>query len=315
MHPAYSVILFTTASGAGYGLLIWLAAGALLGIVPPDGLFGFVGIGLALVLITTGLLSSMLHLGRPERAWRAFSQWQSSWLSREGVAAVVTYVPAGLMGIGWVFFQDVSGFFALCALLTIVAALVTVWCTGMIYGSLTTIKAWSHPLVAPIYCVLAIATGGVLFNVLVAFAFGVESTTVWLGLVILLAAWLMKVVYWSQIDTEPRTATLGNATGLARFGTVRVLEPPHTQANFVMREMGFEVARKHAEKLRLIATGCLFIAPALCLLALLVANPAIAMLIGLVAIAVMVVGVITERWLFFAEATHIVMLYYGAEAV
>src|SRR5436190_21342228 len=98
MNPAYSVILFTTASGAGYGLL------ALLGLVgfnhgPASSfIFGLVALVIALGLITVGLLSSTFHLGHPERAWRAFSQWRSSWLSREGVAAVLTYVPAVLFG-------------------------------------------------------------------------------------------------------------------------------------------------------------------------------------------------------------------------
>ena len=85
MHPAYSVILFTTASGAGYGLLLWLAAAAALNLVPRDPMLGFFGLGLAIALVTIGLLSSTLHLGRPGRAWRALSQWRSSWLSREGV--------------------------------------------------------------------------------------------------------------------------------------------------------------------------------------------------------------------------------------
>ncbi len=315
MHPAYSVILFTTISGAGYGLLIWMAAGVLLAIVPPDGSFGLIGLGLAVIMITTGLLSSMLHLGRPERAWRAFSQWSTSWLSREGVAAVATYVPVAGLGIGWVLFEDVSGSVAVCAILAICGALATVWCTGMIYGSLSTIKAWHHPLVAPIYCVMAVMTGAILFNVLVAFWFGVEAGSVWFNLVLLLAGWLMKVVYWSQVDTAPKTATAGDATGLSRFGTVRVLEEPHTQANYVMREMGYGVARKHADKLRMIATVALFLIPAFGLLALLVATPGVAALLGIAAVGSTAVGVLIERWLFFAQARHVVSLYYGAEAI
>src|SRR5256885_16479292 len=103
MHPAYSVILFTTASGAGYGLLIWLAAAGAVNLVPRDPMPGFFGLGLAIALISVGLLSSTLHLGRPERAWRAMSQWRSSWLSREGVAAIVTYTPIAALGLAWVF--------------------------------------------------------------------------------------------------------------------------------------------------------------------------------------------------------------------
>src|SRR4029078_11734102 len=99
MHPAYSVIVFTTASGAGYGLLIWLAVGAALNLVPRDPMLGLFGLGLALALVTAGLLPSMLHLGRPERAWRSLSQWRSSWLSREGLAAIVTYLPARALAL------------------------------------------------------------------------------------------------------------------------------------------------------------------------------------------------------------------------
>ena len=102
MHPAYSVILFTTASGAGYGLLALLGlTGASHGSAS-DFWFGAVSMLVALGLITVGLLSSTFHLGHPERAWRAFSQWRSSWLSREGVLAIATYVPACLFGLFWV---------------------------------------------------------------------------------------------------------------------------------------------------------------------------------------------------------------------
>ncbi|MEM9784774.1 MAG: DmsC/YnfH family molybdoenzyme membrane anchor subunit, partial [Pseudomonadota bacterium] len=94
MHPAKSVILFTTASGAGYGLLIWLAIFSATGAIAPDRGFGLIAFTLSLGLVTGGLLSSTLHLGHPERAWRAMSQWRTSWLSREGVAALVTYAPA-----------------------------------------------------------------------------------------------------------------------------------------------------------------------------------------------------------------------------
>ena len=98
MHPAYSVIIFTTVSGAGFGLLIWLAFSLLfLEVIPLQPLPGLIAFGLAFVLISIGLASSTLHLGRPERAWRAFSQWRTSWLSREGVVAVASYP------VGWAF--------------------------------------------------------------------------------------------------------------------------------------------------------------------------------------------------------------------
>ena len=136
MHPAYSVILFTTFSGAGYGLLVMMALFALIGGVPPDRWFGFVSFLLAFAMITFGLLASSYHLGHPERAWRAFSQWKSSWLSREGVLAVATYVPALLFAFGWVVMGNYDGSWRLMAGVTLMLSLMTVFCTAMIYASL-----------------------------------------------------------------------------------------------------------------------------------------------------------------------------------
>lgn len=313
MHPAYSVILFTTASGAGYGLLVWLCVGVLVDGVPADRGFGFFGLGLALTLVTTGLLSSLLHLGRPERAWRAFSQWRSSWLSREGVAAVATYVPAGLLGIGWVFFGDITGFFAICAALVIVGAAVTVWCTGMIYASLRTIRQWCQPLTAPIYVGFALATGGLLYNAL-AFAFRHGDTySIALAFISVAIAFALKAYYWLTVDADKGGYTVGQATGLGRFGIVRVLDPPHTGSNFVMDEMGYKVGRKHASVLRLTAVvlGCFV--PLILLAASLVAPPATAPGAAILAVMSSAIGTIVERWLFFAQAEHVVTLFYGAD--
>src|SRR6201985_1219709 len=133
MHPAYSVIVFTTASGAGYGLLIWLCVAAGLKLVPLDPPLGFIGLGLALALVTFGLLASTLHLGRPERAWRAFSQWRTSWLSREGVMSIFTYIPAGVLGLGWVFGALLPQQISVASAVALWCALITLWGTGMIY--------------------------------------------------------------------------------------------------------------------------------------------------------------------------------------
>ena len=259
MHPAYSVILFTTASGAGYGLLLWLAAAAALNLVPRDPMLGFFGLGLAIALVTIGLLSSTLHLGRPERAWRALSQWRSSWLSRDGVAAIATYIPIAALGLAWVFGELVPGQLAVGAVVSVPCALITVWCTGMIYASLPTIRAWNQPLVAPLYMALALATGGVLMNLLLA-TFGYELRWAAIGTVLALVfGAILKRLYWTAIDTATRTYTAESATGLGRFGTVRPLDPPHTQPNFVMREMGYQVARRHAERLRQLSAALLFL--------------------------------------------------------
>jgi len=314
MHPAYSVIVFTCASGAGYGLLTWLALSAACG--GTRSLAAGAGFAIAFALITIGLLSSTAHLGRPERAWRAFSQWRTSWLSREGVMALATYVVGGLLALDW-WFGDAGDWIILRLLgvLTVACALATVWCTGMIYASLKTIRAWNHRLVAPIYALLALATGLLLLNAILGTIFGhVSMHAIWLTLILLLGCWIAKSIYWSSIDDAARTHTVGDATGLGRFGRVRTLDPPHTQANFVMREMGFQVARKHAERLRQIATLLLFVVPVILTVLMLASGPGLLALLAALAVLSAAVGVGVERWLFFAEAEHVSMLYYGRAA-
>ena len=315
MHPAYSVIFFTCASGAGYGLLAWLALWSLAGAAEAIPLFYQVALVVALVLIVAGLVASTFHLGRPERAWRALSQWRTSWLSREGVMALATFVPAGILGLDWLL--DVgagAGALTLAAILAILGALATVWCTGMIYASLPTIRAWSNPLVTPIYLVLALATGGVLAGALLAL-FGLPpQIAAFVTLPALAIGWMLKGAYWSAIDAGASPHTLASATGLGVLGQVRTLDPPHSGANYVMREMGYTIARRHARKLRRIAMLALFLVPSLILLALLgLGRGPLELPAMVVAVISVAGGVLTERWLFFAEARHVAMLYYGAD--
>jgi DMSO reductase anchor subunit len=314
MHPAYSVIFFTTASGAGYGLLIWLGLLGPLGWVPQASAFGFVALGLALALITGGLLSSTAHLGHPERAWRALSQWRTSWLSREGVAAIATYVPAGLFGIGWVFLERTDGVFALAGVLAAGLSVVTLVCTGMIYASLPTIRAWHQPFVVPVYIALALATGALLLSFLLLLLGVTAAWAPWLAIVTIAAAWVLKTMSWSRADSAQRTYTVEMATGLGRFGKVRPLDPPHTQPNYVMREMGYQIGRKHAQKLRRISVLATFIIPGLLSVLVLVAGAPFGLLLALLAVISAGIGVLVERWLFFAEAEHVAMLYYGRDA-
>jgi sulfite dehydrogenase (quinone) subunit SoeC len=123
----------------------------------------------------------------------------------------------------------------------------------------------------------------------------------------------MKCAYWQAMDTEPRTYTVGAATGLGYLGKVRPLEPPHTQPNYIMREMGYRVARKHADKLRLIVLVAAFVVPIVGLLLSPVGGAAGLLAAALAALS-MALGLVVERWLFFAEAQHVVMLYYGEDA-
>ena len=144
VHPALSIVFFTTASGAGFALLFLIGIGVPLGLLPADRWFGIAGLLTAFVLTAGGLISSVFHLGHPERAWRAFSQWRSSWLSREGVLSVMTFLPATVFAIGWVLFGATSGFIGLCGVLAAALAAETIYCTGMIYASLKPIHQWHN---------------------------------------------------------------------------------------------------------------------------------------------------------------------------
>ena len=305
MNPAYSVILFTTASGAGYGLL------ALLGLVgfnhgPVSNFaFGLVAVVVALGLITVGLLSSTFHLGHPERAWRAFSQWKSSWLSREGVASVVTYMPAVLFGAAWLDIVHAPAWIGPLGLVTATMCAVTVFCTAKIYSTLKTIRAWNHPLVVPVYLAFAFASGGALLTAIATIFGRFQIFQVILTVVALL--WLigLKFFYWRAIDNAARTHTMAAATGLGPG--VRQWEVPHTSENYIMKEMGFAVARKHALKLR----NVVFVLFIITLLAL--AGCTQSPWFSFVAAPAILIAAVVERWLFFAEAQHVVSLFYGAE--
>src|SRR5215470_12441239 len=184
MHPASSVIFFTVASGTGYGLLVLLGVGGALGWLPPDRWFGAFALGLSLAAITGGLLSSTFHLGHPERAWRAMSQWRSSWLSREGLASLITYIPALVFATGWVLVGRNDGPWAFFGLIAAAWAVITVYCTAMIYASLKPIQRWHNGYVVPCYLLLAVMTGALWFNAL-AHLFGLSKD--WLTLLALAA--------------------------------------------------------------------------------------------------------------------------------
>lgn len=307
MKPAPSIIFFTVASGAGYGLLFWLGLLKPLGLLPASTLFGATAAIIALVLIAAGLCSSLLHLGRPERAWRALSQWRSSWLSREGVGAILTFIPATILLIALA--HDEASLILPAGLLSALGAAVTVYCTGMIYASLKPVKQWHHPMVAPGYLLFGSFSGAALLAALAVFwggGFFPAVAAAALGL----AALFFKRAYWQSVDTTPASSTRESAMGLGFIGTVRPLESPHTESNYLLREMAFRVARVHAMKLRSIALLLGFALPALLLCGAAILGGGIAMAMASLAALGAILGLLVERWLIFAEATHTVALYY-----
>ncbi len=289
MHPAPSVIIFTTLSGMGLGLLAFLG----LSLPRPEGVIAFLHWGLAYGLTVGGLLTSTFHLGHPERAWRAFSQWRSSWLSREGIAAVAT-----LLVLAPVALSDILGLDLPRALGWIGAglAMATVFTTAMIYTQLRTVPRWNNPTTVGVFLGYAL-TGGAL---LAGQAWAATTFAPLLALAVL--------AHFTRGDRAFADAgqTLGKATGLDRIGKVQVFEQPHTAPNYLMREMIFHVARKHVPRLRIIAIALSALLPFLALL-FLPASPVLFACLGLLHL----IGAAAQRWLFFAQAEHVVGLFYG----
>lgn len=319
MHPAFSVIFFTVVSGCGYGVLFLLGAFVA---VDPHSLprtQGLLALALGVLFAAAGLTSSTLHLGQPLRAWRAFSQWRSSWLSREGVSALCSFVPAFALAIA-LWFGSGETLLRVTGCVLALLAVVTVACTAQIYASLKTIHAWRNDYVLPGYLLLALLGGSAWWQI-VQRAADPSLATPRLLLALLpgaaAASWLLKRAYWRYIDTTRHEATPGTATGLGTFGSVRTAERPHTEANYLTNEMGFVLARKHATRLRAIAAVLFGVVPTL--LGLVVAGvdaraPFVALICTAASAASVTAGLFVERWLFFAEAKHVVMLYYGAES-
>ncbi len=288
MHPAPSVIIFTSLSGLGFGLLIFLG----LGLPLPTGITAFIYFALAYVLAVGGLMASTFHLGRPERAIKAFSQWKTSWLSREAWLAVATLVAMAIYGAGLVFYG-----IALAPLgwLGAFLALATVYATSMIYAQLKTIPRWNTPLTSLLFVILSIAGGALL------------AVQIPIALALLLGAGIIQVAYWIWGDQALYNSetNMASATGLGDQGSVRAFEPPHTGTNYLLREFVHIVGRKHAAKLRIIALILMILTPVLIL------SIDVNIILILIAILVHTAGLFVSRWLFFAQAEHVVGLYYG----
>ncbi|RFU12821.1 dibenzothiophene desulfurase [Rhodobacteraceae bacterium W635] len=288
MHPAPSVIVFTSLSGLGFGLLVFLGVG----LPPVTGWVALVFYLIAYGLAVGGLLASTFHLGHPERALKAFTQWKTSWLSREAWLSVAALLVMAVHAFAAVFLDSVL---TLVGWTGAALSLVTVYSTSMIYAQLKTVPRWNQPL-TPVHLLSLSIAGGALL----------AGQTTLAALLLTLAA-AVQVAHWQMGDSAlSRSGTdLSTATGLGP-GTVRAFEPPHTGTNYLLKEFVHVVGRRHARKLRLIALLFGYGLPVLFLL-----FPGAGHVLGALAVVSHLAGLVVSRWLFFAEAEHVVGLYYG----
>ena len=310
MHPALSVIFFTVASGAGFGLfsLLYIADVFQLG-----GGFNreqlLVGGLMAMALIVFGLISSTFHLANPKNAWRAFSRFRTSWLSREGVFAVI-FMPLALGYLLSIWLEMPPVIRIGIGFLAAVLAWITVFSTGMIYACLKTIRQWHTPLVPANYLALGYASGSLLLLLGAVVARLDTVPYIAMSALIVSVAAVLKAIYYFWIGSPSASSTINTATGLTRAG-VKLLDTGHTHGTFLTQEFGFQLARQKAGVLR----GAVFVVgfgiPSLMLVS--VFQQTGTTWAAAIALLAMLLGAAVERWLFFAEARHVVNLYHGAQ--
>lgn len=313
MHPGFSVIFLTTLIGAGQGLFLGLYAAELahaLQLVALPGHRGFFvgGALLSLVFTAMGAIASLFHLGHPERAWRAMAMWRTSWLSREGIAM--------LAFMGSTFLYGVAHWFAWPATLAIgsVAALCCVSlfvCTGMIYACIRFLQEWASPLTVVNYFVLGCASG---FTLASAYAAASASP--------LVGGYAAAAIAFTLLGLFTRSASLLRNARIKHKSTLQSATGIH-HPRIVQKSQGFMGGSYNTREffhgrsrifVRSIKWMFLLLAFALPVLLLVVGLSGAGAIAMSLAFVVQYVGLIAERWYFFAQSNHPQNLYYQAIA-
>lgn len=307
MNPAFSVVFLTTLIGAGQGLFLALFGAELAGAArSPEVGPGFLAVGGLVVLVLTGLglVSSFFHLGRPERFWRTATMWRTSWLSRE-----VIVLP---LFMGGAFMWTLQHGYALrgsvaVGALTTLACLALFVCTAMIYASVRFLQEWASPFTLVNYLLLGLASGLTLATALAAYgapvlvpAFGL------LAVAVTLAGGISRTLSLRRNARLKPRSTLQTAIGI-RHPQIRQRAMGFMGGSFNTREFFHGQA---PGTLRHVKWGFLlgaFVVPmALVWLGVVAGSP------GALALAFVVqyLGLLAERWFFFAQANHPQNLYY-----
>lgn len=286
MRPAFSVILLTTLCGVGQGL--YIAAFAVQG----EAQFRTMAFALAALLAAGGLVASFFHLGRIRPAWRAASQWRTSWLSREVIALPAFVAGAALCSV-------FPGYRTL-EIAVLAACLALFLCTAMIYACLKFLQEWATPLTVVNFLVLGSASGFTLAAALAGnLAPGLApGYAFWAIALTLLGAALRIASLVRNRRLRPRSS-LQSAIGIAE-PRIRQVSQGFTAGAFNTREFFHGMS---AASLSWVRSGFLLLAFAV---------PVVLLGLGFFAAAFVVqyAGLLMERWYFFAEANHPQNLYY-----
>jgi DMSO reductase anchor subunit len=309
MQPAFSVIFLTTLIGAAQGLFMALYGTEVSGIgglaVADSQRFLFLGSLVALALTGLGLLSSFFHLGRPERAWRSAAMWRTSWLSREVI--VLPLFMLGLFLYGGAHFLGL-GYTTLIGSVVVLVCFALFICTAMIYASVRFLQEWASPLTLVNYLLLGCASGLVLATLLAAFfgmsglvrPYAIAATALTLMALVTRSASLMR-----NARLKPKS-TLQSAIGIKHPRIVQKAQG-FMGGSFNTREFFHGRSAAMLRSIKWAFLLLVFPLPLLCLAAG-VYSSSTAMLLA--AFAIQYVGLLAERWFFFAQANHPQNLYY-----
>lgn len=310
MRPALSSILLAPASGAGLGLLTWfgfsIALLSLRGAVPPA-LQGvqLAGLGVGVGLTLLGLLHAV-GAGRDRVAWRTLTHWRNSWLAREvALAALAAWSAAMLVGLLlWIPAGETRAALLAClALLLATLTLSALACAAMVYASQKSVLAWRHPLVVPVHMLFGLMTGLALMYVLMSSMLGGQGPAMMaitlgvLGGLLLALKWL----YWYEVSRTQHDDAAAPAVGDEGGASLQ-------GRGYVSAARTFALARDNRLGFRLAITAAVLGVPVFALLMLAAGGmaPLTALLLCVVGT---LVGAVLERWLFVAEARHVVTVY------
>ena len=303
MNPAASVVLFTTIAGAAQGLVVALALATLGGIATTA--FTARGLVMAGVMLTIGLVASFGHLGRKERAWRAVLMWRTSWLSRE---CIVLPAFIGWIALWWSMLQ-LGESRAILALVALVLAAVLWLCTAMIYAYLRFIEEWAQPLTLVNFVLIGLASGFVLASALAASS-GENELLRWCGpaaLLFTVAAWLTRMLSLRRNAALKHRSTLQSATGIRSPQLVQK-SMGMSAGSFNTREFFHGRTLAVIRNVRRVFLLGGFALPTLLMLAMPLLGAPLAL--WWLAVLSQAVGLLAERWFFFAQARHPQNLYY-----
>ena len=303
MNPAFSVVLFTTLAGAAQGLVVALALATLGGIEMTLGFTARV-LAIAGVMLVIGLVASFGHLGRKERAWRAVLMWRTSWLSRECIV-----LPAFIAWIAlWWLMLQLAEFRAFLPVGALVLAALLWWCTAMIYASLRFIEEWAQPLTLVNFVLIGLSSGAVLASALAAAAGEGEllRCTGPAAIALTLAALLARLASLRHNAALRHRSSLQSATGIRTPHLVQKSMGMSAGA-FNTREFFHGKTQALLKNVRWTFLLCGFVLPTLMALVAMLAGAALGWWL---AVASQAVGLLAERWFFFAQAKHPQNLYY-----